>query len=63
MLMKHRDPCQFNLFWHTSAACSRAAGAAGGGVDNGCLVVVPGFNQKLDLKALSEKSFFKAESG
>ena len=68
MLTKHHDECSFNLFWETSLACSSDDDGGGGerlsdSVQESCVVQVPGFDQKLDLKALSEKSFYEVQSG
>ena len=66
MLTRHHDECSFNLFWETSLACGSdedVGDRLSDSVQESCVVQVPGFDQKLDLKALSEKSFYEVQSG
>ena len=64
--MNHPDHCNFNLFWHTSLACTAEkddASKSSATVKDSCVVKVPGFDQKLDLKALRDAKFYTAHSG
>ena len=64
MVMKHKDSCVYNIFLYTSLACSSdLEESLSNSVQESCVLRVPGFDQKLDLKALTEKSFYTVYSG
>lgn len=59
MLTRFADTCTYNFFWHTPLACVEKR--PGDNVENGCILHVPQFDQKLDFATLKHPNYYKVE--